>query len=83
MARRLPRPADPARPRCEIDAAELAAVEEAAHACRLSVSAYIRVALVETAGRIPERLAAWQEIAARIAAEAPADAPKPGRPKKQ
>lgn len=81
MASRLPRPAKPVRARCELDEAELRAVEDAAHLCRLSVASFIRVALVDAAAH-PERLEAWQLVAARLA-EGTGDTPpkKPGRPK--
>lgn len=80
MSKRLPRPAEPVQPRCEIDRAELSAVEDMAHLCRLSVASFIRVALVEAAAH-PERKAAWEKIAADIAANPPPDRRKPGRPK--
>lgn len=82
MSKRLPRPAHPSRQRCEVDQTELAAIEDMAHLCRLSLSAFIRVALIETSSH-PERVDSWNKIASRIQAEA-ADEPtkKPGRPKK-
>lgn len=81
MSRRLPRPANPTRQRCELNADELRAVEDVAHLCRLSVASFIRVALVEAAAH-PERVVAWGDIAARIAAGKPNEPPKrPGRPK--
>lgn len=83
VANRLPRPAKPTRPRCEIDEAELRAIEDAAHACRLSVASFIRVALVESAAAAPGRVAAWGEIAERLTAEAPPDQRRPGRPPKE
>lgn len=51
-----------------------------AHACRLSVASFIRVALIEAAEN-PERVEAWLAIAARLA-ESGGDRPRPGRPKK-
>lgn len=80
MGKRVPRPANPVRARCEVDAAELHAIEDAAHACRLSVAAFIRVALIESAAH-PERVQEWLAIAERLAEEG-SDRPGPGRPKK-
>lgn len=80
MAKRLPRPANPVRTRCELDDAELRSVERLAAECRLSVASFIRVALVELTAH-PDRVPAWQAVAARLAAEDTGRA-KPGRPKK-
>ncbi len=83
MAKRLPRPTNPKRARCEIDDDELRAIENAANLCRLSVASFIRVALVETVAHSEKRVAAWLAVAAKLAASAPADRIKPGRPKKK
>jgi hypothetical protein len=84
MAKRLPRPANPVRARCELDDSELRAVENAANLCRLSVASFIRVALIEAAAHAGERVEAWGKIAARLAEGEPGKPPpkKPGRPKK-
>jgi len=85
VAKRLPRPAQPVRARCELDDSELRAVEIAATAARLSVASFLRVVAVESAAAHadPKRLAAWAEIAARLAQGTGAEPPKrPGRPKK-
>lgn len=81
MAKRIPVPADASRVRLMLSKAELDAVEDAAHLCKLSVASFVRVALVETAAH-PERVAEWQKVAARLTAEG-ADLPKPGRPPKE
>ena len=81
MSKRLPRPANPVRARCELDDAELRLVERMAVEVRLSVASFIRVALIESAAH-PERVAEWSSIATRLAEEAGDDRPKPGRPKK-
>lgn len=86
MAKRLPRPGNPIRARCELDEAELRAVEDAAHACRLSVASFIRVCLVEAAGRAgdPAQVTAWETVAERLNRGGDDTPPKrPGRPKKQ
>lgn len=80
MSKRLPRPANPVRARCELDDAELREVENAANLCRLSVASFIRVALIESAAH-PERVAEWGQIAAKLAAELPEGRNAPGRPK--
>ncbi len=81
MAKRLPRPAAPVRARCELDEAELRAVEDAAHLCRLSVASFIRVALVESAAS-EGRVDAWKAIAERLALGTGDGPPKrPGRPR--
>jgi hypothetical protein len=83
VAKRLPRPAKPVRARCELDEAELRAVEDAAHRCRLSVASFIRVALVVDAANIEARVEEWQKMATRLAAGTGDEPPKrPGRPKK-
>lgn len=84
VAKRLPRPANPVRARCELDQSELRTVEDAAHHCRLSVASFIRVALIDAAANAEERSKAWGEVADRIAAGTPESPPKkPGRPKKE
>ncbi len=81
MSKRLPRPKNPKRQRCELDEDELRAVEDAAHACRLSVASFIRVALIEAAAHLG-RVDAWKVIADRIVKEAEdAGVARPGRPK--
>lgn len=81
MAKRLPRPGKPTRQRCEVDEDELKVMETAAHACRLSVASWIRVALIDAAGKVtPEQVEAWNAVAERLRDEAPPDQPKPGRP---
>jgi hypothetical protein len=81
MAKRLPRPGKPTRQRCEVDEAELKAMETAAHACRLSVASWIRVALIAAAGKVtPEQVEAWNSIADRLREAAPPEQAKPGRP---
>lgn len=81
MAKRLPRPADPVRTRCEVDGVELKKIEDAAHACRLSVASWIRVALIAAAeSATPEQVAAWGAIADKIRNAAPPERVKPGRP---
>jgi hypothetical protein len=82
MAKRLPRPKQPRRVRCELDEAdeaELKAVEDAAHACRLSLAAFIRVVLIEACRHTAEKVPVWKEVAAALAAAATT---KPGRPRK-
>jgi hypothetical protein len=81
MARRMPRPPRPRPVRCELSEAELRAVEDAAHLCRLSVAGFVRVVLIESAAH-PERLPAWLEIAARLSAP-PEGNPRPGRPRRR
>ena len=78
--RRIPRPADPIRSRCELDTAELRQIERAATACELSVASFIRVALVLACQHqpTPEQVAAWQAVADRLMA-AETGRPKPGR----
>lgn len=78
MARRLPRPPSPQRPRCEIDEAELLLIENVAHLCRLSTASMIRVLLIDAASQ-PERVAEWKAIAERLIASGP----PPDRPKKK
>lgn len=51
-----------------VSTAELLAIEEAANACRLSLTSFARVALIDAAEH-PERLAEWQAIAERIRGE--------------
>jgi hypothetical protein len=80
--RRLPRPAKPTRPRCEIDEPEQVALEDLAHACGLSVASLMRVLVVD-ATEHPERVEAWKAIAERLARAAPPAQPKPGRPRQK
>lgn len=68
MSRRLPRPDNAVRARCELSADELRAVEDAAHLCRLSVASFIRVALIEATAH-HDRLGEWQAVAARLWSE--------------
>lgn len=83
MSKRLPRPASPKRARCELDEDELRRIEDAAHACRLSVASFIRVALVDAAAHVEERLSAWQSISDELMKGTGTEPPKkPGRPKK-
>lgn len=82
MARRLPRPVDAVRVRLELSPAELRLVEDAAHACRVSVASFARLALLDAADH-PERVADLAQLFERLAvgsAELPPK--KPGRPKK-
>jgi len=80
MAKRLPRPTKPVRPRCEIEDAEQQQLEELAAQCRLSLTSFIRVVLVESAAH-PERLDAWRGVADRLR-QVPEGRRAPGRPKK-
>ncbi len=83
MEKRLPRPAKPTRPRCEVDESELKLIEDAAHLCRLSVASFIRVALVETV-ECTERIEEWKKIAERLMRGTGDTPPKrPGRPKRK
>ena len=79
MSRRLPRPTERTRLGAEFSAAELAAAERVAYLMRLSVASALRVLVLDAAAH-PERLADWQGIAERLAADG-ADQPKPGRKK--
>lgn len=81
MGRRLPRPNNPTRQRCELDDSELRELEIVAARCRLSVASFIRVALVDAAAH-PERVPDWQAVAARLAVAADPGRRKPGRPPK-
>jgi hypothetical protein len=85
VAKRLPRPSQPVRIRCELDDSELRALElVAAGGVRLSVASFARVALIEAteAGGDPERVKRWAEIAAALAAGTGDTPPvRPGRPK--
>lgn len=45
MTRRLERPSDPNLIRLELEPADMPAVEDAAHACRLSLASYCRLAI--------------------------------------
>lgn len=82
LAKRLPRPANPIRARCELDESELKSVEDVAHLCRLSVASFIRVAMVDAAAH-PERVDEWRRIADLLMEGTGESPPKrPGRPKK-
>lgn len=75
--RRVPRPAHPVQWTVQVSVEEAELIEDAAHLCRLSVSSFLRVALIEAA-RNP-RAEAWTAIAAELVAAS--ETPKPGRPK--
>jgi hypothetical protein len=65
-----------------MDVSEVKTLEDAAHACRLSLASFIRVALIEAAAH-PERIEEWKAIAERLMAAAPPEQKKPGRPPKK
>lgn len=83
MGERLPLPAKPARPSPIIDESEMEELQRAAEVSGLSVASLIRVLIVESCEHVAERVEEWKMIADRIRKSAPADQPKPGRPRKR
>lgn len=88
VGKQLPRPEQAAHIRVEVSADEMAAINNAAHACGLSVSGFVRAAALETAaacaGESDTRRLALDEVVKRIIATAESTGrKKPGRPKKK
>lgn len=82
MAKRLPQPADAKRVRLVVSDDELRELERMAFETRLSVASFTRALVVFAAAEWPANQKAVTATAERIAAAAPVDQPKPGRPKK-
>lgn len=78
---RLPQPQEPKTVRLVVDDSELGPIGVAAAKCRLSVASYAR-ALVVASCEHPEWAKVIVATAERIAAQAPPDRRKPGRPRK-
>lgn len=83
MSKRLPQPGDPKRVRLVVSDGELQGLERMAFDTRLSVASFARALVVFAAETWPQHQRGIKAVAERIAADAPADKPKPGRPPKK